>query len=93
MIAPGLLELSTLSFVVLIVLIVPEKKKEELTRVPMFVIQFSGSPKFWICESRSENPFGVTFRFSEASRFLCQEDARHEMLRLGLSGEWRVVPV
>jgi hypothetical protein len=76
-----------------IVLIIPEKKRDELKRIPIFVIQYAGNPPFWICESKSSTPYGVTFRFSEAQRFMNAEDARHESMRLGLSRDWIVKSV
>lgn len=76
-----------------IVFVVPEKKKTELKRVPIFVIQYEGNPPFWICESKTLSPYGVTFRFSEAQRFVCAQDARDEKMRLGLSSDWTVIPV
>lgn len=76
-----------------VVLIVPQKKRDELRRMPIFVIQYEGNPPFWICESKSSTPYGVTFRFSEAQRFVNAEDARHESMRLGLSRDWIVTSV
>lgn len=56
-----------------------------------WVIQYEGAPPFcWIGEASPGAAFNVTFRFGLAERFTCAEDARHESLRLGLSGDWRV---
>jgi len=59
----------------------------------MWVIKFEGMSQCWIREGTSLGwPFDVTFQWKLAKRFACEEDARHEILRLGLSGEWTVQP-
>jgi hypothetical protein len=55
----------------------------------IWVIEYSGAP-CWIAERvGSSAAFDVTFQRKFARRFLCREDANHEILRLGLSGQWR----
>lgn len=82
---------ASMTMICAIVLVVPVRKKDEYKRIPIFVIQFAANPPFWICESKTSTPFGVTFRFSEAQRFMNAEDASHESMRLGLSRDWIVV--
>jgi len=53
-----------------------------------WVIESVALPKIWITESRGLTPYDITFQLTRAERFLCQEDAKHEMLRLGLGGQW-----
>lgn len=56
-----------------------------------WVIQYEAEGSFcWISEASMGAAFNVTYQFRLAERFTCAEDARHEMLRLGLSGAWRV---
>jgi hypothetical protein len=52
----------------------------------VWVIEYSGIAPCWIAESGGG--FNITFQRSFAKRFVCREDASHEMLRLGLSGQW-----
>jgi hypothetical protein len=54
----------------------------------VWVIEFLGTPPCWISESRCSAAFDVTFQRRLAQHFMCREDALHEMLRLGLSGQW-----
>ena len=54
----------------------------------IWVIEYIGMPPCWITEARDSRAFDVTFQRSLAQRFMCQEDAKHEILRLGLSGTW-----
>ena len=61
----------------------------------MWVIEYSGMPECWITNSAHELPtdIDVTFQRKHARRFACEEDARHEILRLGLPGSWTVQPI
>jgi len=55
----------------------------------IWVIEYSGIPPCWIADRKgSSAAFDVTFQRSLAQRFLCREDASHEIMRLGLSGQW-----
>lgn len=58
-----------------------------------FLIEYRGTPPCWIAEARASAAFDVTFQRRLAQRFTCAEDAKHEMLRLGLSQAWEVRPV
>lgn len=54
-----------------------------------WVIEYNGIPPCWIADRKgSAAAFDVTFQRSCAKRFLCGEDARHEILHLGLSSAW-----
>jgi hypothetical protein len=56
-----------------------------------WVIQFEGTTGIcWITQTTPGAAFDVTFRLVLAQRFTCAEDARHECLRLGLSGAWQI---
>lgn len=54
----------------------------------IWVIEYYGMPACWITESRGSAAFDVTFQRKLAQKFMCREDANHEILRLGLSGQW-----
>jgi hypothetical protein len=55
----------------------------------IWVIEYLGMPPCWIEDrSRKSAAFDVTFQRSLAKRFTSQEDANHEILRLGLSSQW-----
>ena len=57
----------------------------------MWVIEHSASPPCWIAERiHPVSGYDVTFQRKLAKRFTNQEDARHEILRLGLPGSWTV---
>lgn len=45
----------------------------------------------WIADEIHHHSFGVTFDPRKAKRFTNGEDARNEILRLGLSSAWRAV--
>lgn len=54
----------------------------------IWVIEYSGIAPCWI-KARSEGAeIDITFHRKFARRFVCKEDANHEILRLGLSGQW-----
>lgn len=57
-----------------------------------WVIEYFGTPLCWISEARGSAAFDVTFQIKLAQRFTCREDAAHEILRLGLSGQWLAQP-
>jgi len=60
--------------------------------VASFLIEYCGTPPCWIAEARISAAFDVTFQKKLTQRFTCAEDAKHEMLRLGLSQVWAVKP-
>ena len=53
-----------------------------------WVIEYNEEPRVWI---REGNPgsLDVTYQRKNAKRFACLEDARHEILHLGLAGMWQ----
>lgn len=53
-----------------------------------WVIEYQSPARCWIREDQGSKTYGVTFQLKHAQRFICLEDSRHEMLRLGLSGDW-----
>jgi hypothetical protein len=78
-------------FVVCIVFISSSKSRE----VQMWVIEGGDlMSRAWIRRMpyNLRAPFSVTFTILEAQTFLSEEDAKHEMLRLGLNGAWSAVP-
>jgi len=60
---------------------------------PAWLIEYQEySRPSWIAEEIQHNSFGVTFNPLKAKRFTNGEDARNEILRLGLSSQaWRAV--
>ena len=54
-----------------------------------YVIECLGEPKLWIRESAPGSPIDITYQRKNAKRFACLEDARHEILHLGLAGVWQ----
>ena len=56
----------------------------------IWVIEYLGMPPCWIMDHKhgSAAAFDVTFQRSLAQRFTNHEDAKCEILRLGLSGQW-----
>jgi hypothetical protein len=57
-----------------------------------FVIRHVSEPPLYIAEARG-NAYDITYQISKAQRFMCLEDAKHEMLRLGLpAGAWTPWP-
>jgi hypothetical protein len=75
-----------LSTVIVCIVLIPSSKSQEAKKV--WVICWSRA-KCWINKTRE--PFSVTFTVKEAEEFLCEEDAKHEILRLGLPGTWRAM--
>jgi hypothetical protein len=53
-----------------------------------WVIQYASHSPCWIQEEERNVSFHVTYQLKFAQRFMSGEDARNEMLRLGLSGDW-----
>jgi hypothetical protein len=67
---------------------------EKLERLMAWVIEYVGTPPCWIGEHKGSGPvLDVTFQRALAKRHTNREDASHEMLRLGLSGEWEPVQI
>jgi hypothetical protein len=57
--------------------------------VLIWVIEYLGPPACWIAERKGKSmAFDVTFQRNLARRFTSVEDAKDEILRLGLSGNW-----
>jgi len=54
-----------------------------------WVVEYDSAARCWLREDQTTRTYGVTFQFKEAQRFMCLEDARHEILRFGLSGAWQ----
>jgi hypothetical protein len=54
-----------------------------------YVIERIDYPHMWICEAPPGAVFDVSYQMAKAKRFACLEDARHEILRLGLAGVWK----
>jgi hypothetical protein len=61
-----------------------------MTHVTYVIAHMPG--KIFICEPRGIADFDVTYQEKNAKPFLCREDAMHEILRLGLGGNWRPYP-
>lgn len=57
-----------------------------------WVIEYLGTPACWISEPNGNvMAFDVTFQRKLAHRFQNREDCTHEILRLGLSGQWSAI--
>jgi hypothetical protein len=54
-----------------------------------YVIECDGEPTMWIRDPEPGSIIDVTHQRPNAKRFACLEDARHEMLHLGLAGMWK----
>jgi hypothetical protein len=55
----------------------------------VWVIQYLGPPSCWIADTKSKSEaFDVTFQLKLARHFTNPGDAKDEILRLGLSGNW-----
>ena len=52
-----------------------------------WVIEYLKSCPCWIQE-QGPLTFGVTYQLKFAHKFVSSEDARNEILRIGLSGDW-----
>jgi hypothetical protein len=53
-----------------------------------WVIEFDEEPRLWIRDTDG-SIIDVTYQRTNAKRFACLEDARHEILHLGLAGMWK----
>jgi hypothetical protein len=55
----------------------------------IWTIQYLGPPSCWIAERKGTSmAFDVTFQRGFARHFANEDEANHEILRLGLSGKW-----
>jgi len=54
-----------------------------------WVVEFGEEPRLWIREGEPGSMVDVTYQLKNAKRFTCLEDARHEILHLGLAGMWK----
>lgn len=59
----------------------------------MWVIQYFDTPPCWLSAKNGDAPFDVTWQLKNARSFVNREDARHEILRLGLPGIWVAIQI
>jgi len=56
-----------------------------------WVIEYLKNCPCWIQENETPTAFDVTYQLKFAQKFVSSEDARNEILRIGLSGDWAPV--
>jgi hypothetical protein len=75
---------------------VRDAEKEEVMP-ETWVIQYSEVPHCWIMQGKqrslAEGGIDVTWQLKQAKRFTNIEDARHEILRIGLSRDWLPIEI